>query len=58
MATGYRELPEPDPVVVEEKRKKIFEEARENILQGQKKQKEQYDKNMPNHTYFSLVSLS
>ena len=44
LATGYIELPEPDPAVVEEKRKKRLEEAKENILHAQKKQKEQYDK--------------
>ena len=44
LATGYIELPEPDPAVVKEKRKKRLEEVKENILQAQKKQKEQYDK--------------
>ena len=56
LAAGYHELPEPDPAAMEEKRKNRLEEAKENILCAQKKQKEQYDKNMQNHIYFNLVS--
>ena len=55
LATGYIELPEPDPAVVE-KRKKRLEEAKENILQAQKNRRNNMTRNMPNHTYFSLVS--
>ena len=44
LAAGYHELPEPDPAAMEEKRKNRLEEAKENILCAQKKQKEQYDK--------------
>ena len=44
LAAGYHELREPDPAAMEEKRKNQLEEAKENILCAQKKQKEQYDK--------------
>ena len=43
MAARYHELPEPDLAALE-KRKNVLEEAKENILSAQKKQKEVYDK--------------